>query len=406
MIKVPESNYTDYYEQARFQITWRIIVVLSAVLLLLDIGFYAIEPRFVLHYTLGFLITLLSAFYLYYRRNYKPVAIVVSITSFFLVVSSLYFIPRAVHYIEPFWLFIITLYLYFTLGKWWGSAMLIADILALVIYFNFFLNKNIQNFEELARGQSITMSVEFATCVLILGYIVHQFIITNRYAEEQMRLSNEALKIEKNLVEKQNKEKTVLLQEIHHRVKNNLQVVTSLLRVQASKLSSQEAQLNFQDAINRIMTMALIHQKMYEKENLSEIELNDYFSDLIEDIRNSGLTDRQIVINLDIQIERIGAKTIVPLALMINELTTNSMKHASSKEDTLRISLALSEGVGGKILMRYKDNGSWKEAGTDTSFGLQLIETFTEQLEGELKRESNSDGTEYSFELNNLEIYG
>lgn len=404
MFQIPKSDYVDYYEQARFDITWRIIVVLSIVLLVLDIGFYFIEPRFVLHYSLGLILLGVSGVYLKLKGKYKPVAFFVSSTAFVLVITSLYFVPRSVHYIEPFWLFIITLYGYFTLGKWWGSLMVAGDILALVVYFNLFLNDNIKSFDTLTIGQSITMSLEFATCILILGYIIHQFIVANRYAEDKLRLANEALLKEKQLVEKQNKEKTALLQEIHHRVKNNLQVVTSLLRIQSNKLSSEEAKSNFQDAINRIMTMALIHQKMYERDNLSEIEIKDYFKDLLNDLRSTGMTDREVRIDFEIKIERIGSKTIVPLALMINELTTNSMKHAIPDKGDLNIRLELSEAPYGKIVMNYSDNGSWKESNSEESFGLQLIEIFTEQLEGEYKRQIETGKTSYEFQLTNLEI--
>ena len=105
------------------------------------------------------------------------------------------------------------------------------------------------------------MSVEFVFAMVLIGFIVKQFIHVNEYAENMRSNAFEALKSEKIVVEKQHVEKTVLLQEIYHRVKNNLQVIISLLGIQSQELKSEEARKSFNEAISRVMTMSLIHQK-------------------------------------------------------------------------------------------------------------------------------------------------
>src|SRR5690606_8061868 len=111
------------------------------------------------------------------------------------------------------------------------------------------------------------MTIEFFISMFLIGFVMYQFGLINKYALKNTSEAFEELKSEKQIVEFQNKEKTVLLQEIHHRVKNNLQVIVSLLRIQSRELKSEEAKVGFQDAITRILTMSLIHQKLYEKES-------------------------------------------------------------------------------------------------------------------------------------------
>ena len=204
------------------------------------------------------------------------------------------------------------------------------------------------------------------------------------------------------MIQLQNLEKTALLQEIHHRVKNNLQVITSLLRLQAAEIESSDAKIHFNEAINRVMTMSLIHQKMYQEKNVSQIDSSDYFKTLIEDIIRSSSIHIPIEIEVVSKLEKVGSKTIVPLALLIAELVSNSMKHAFLKSG--KISVYFSEEYAGNFTVVFKDNGVWKEQTSDSTFGLQLIETFTEQLEGTYSRDSEKSGTLYQFSLANLDV--
>jgi two-component sensor histidine kinase len=404
-IKVPKSNYTDYYEQARFKLTWNINIVLVVTLLLLSIVFAFIEPKFVMHYGIGTGLTFFSAIYMAIKREYRRVSIFLCIASYLLVSSSVWLVPNSVHYIEPFWIFIISLYAYFALGRWWGFAFLVGNVITTSTYFLFWLNPNLVEFEALTAVQTITMGMEFTLCATIMGYIIHQFISTNMRAEIQVKKANEEVVREKKIVERQDKEKTILLQEIHHRVKNNLQVITSLLRMQSSKIVSKEAQLHFQDAINRIMTMSLIHQKMYEKDNLGQVNLEDYINSLVEDLIESGISDMKITFEVRTELERVGAKSIVPLALMLTELTSNTLKHAfkdKAAQPKIGIQILLDWSDENAFVLEYSDNGQWRES-EEESFGLELIETLTEQLEGSYSRVNDGQGTKYTFKLKKLD---
>lgn len=404
MLNAPETEFEDYYERARFKLTWNINLSLVAGLFLMSLMFIFFEPRFLFHYAAGCVMAFIGLVYLKIYRKYRTIALSISIFGFLLVVSSIFFLPGALHYIEPFWLLNISFYAYFTLGRKWGNTFLLLTILASGVYFITTLNSNIALFQPMSLGQALAMAGEMTISVLIIGYIVHQFLSTMAYAESKYRGSNAELIDEKRNVEVQNKEKTLLLQEIHHRVKNNLQVITSLLRIQASKLDSEEAKSNFQDAINRIMSMALIHQKMYERENLSEIELYDYFNSLLRDLIHSSGHVVDIKTDVEINVKSVGAKSIVPLALIITELVTNSLKHAFDDEGEKLIQLKInSTDVPNEFDVIYFDSGKWKASERSDSFGLSLVETFTEQLEGSFKRELRDHGTYYHFKLMKLE---
>ena len=173
--------------------------------------------------------------------------------------------------------------------------------------------------------------------------------------------------------------------------------------MQSDKLVSQEARDNFQDAINRVQTMSLIHQKMYQNENLSKIDLPEYVESLCNDILRINNTHRLVEKELHINFGDVGTKTIVPLGLIITELISNSVKHAFDTIQKPRICLSVEcDPKSGDILFYYEDNGKWKTPEKE-SFGIQLIDTFTEQLEGHYTFSAEGGSTSYDFRLQNLD---
>lgn len=373
------------------------------ILLIMTELFVMIEPRFVLHYLLGAILTGVGLLIMRTKRKYEPTALISAVFAFFLVTSSIFFIPNAPHFIEPFWLLNIVLYVFFVLGTRWGIGFLLAAIIVVGTYLIFGFKSNILSILEFPTSRLYSMAIEFGVCLLLLGYIVIQFISANNYVSEKYRELNELALEEKHQIAAQNKEKTALLQEIHHRVKNNLQVVTSLLRLQSGKVSSEESKLNFQDAINRIMTMASIHQKMYEEENLSEIDLNEYFSSLLSDLISSNAPEKNVNLELKISLPKFGNKSIVPLALIITELVTNSLKHGFKEKSEGTIGLTMAKIDNDTFELIYFDNGNWIEKRSDNTLGLELIETFAEQLDGFYRFNREANKSIYRFELSQIE---
>tara|TARA_B110000285_G_scaffold118511_1_gene134224 strand:- start:243 stop:737 length:495 start_codon:yes stop_codon:yes gene_type:complete len=160
-------------------LTCNITIVLAVFLFLIFCFFLIIEPKFAAHYGVGTLFTALAIYWLFIKRQYKGVAKMLTVCSYFLVNTSIFFLPNPVHYIEPFWIFIIALYAFFTLGKNWGLFFILVNLISIGFYFVFFLYENISRIEAISLGQALGMTLEFALCCGIIGYVVNQFLSTN-----------------------------------------------------------------------------------------------------------------------------------------------------------------------------------------------------------------------------------
>lgn len=402
LFKEPSNSYTDFYDIARFRLAWNMNVLFTLSLFLVSVFFFFTNKITFLQYFSGFVITLTGVIYLYVTRTYKTVSYFITAASLGLVFFSLITVNNIPHMIEPLWMVIITIFTYFNLGKIWGHVVLTIVALFLSYYFLYHLNYNEPIKYIFSKSELIGLILEICICLFVIGYIIYNFIQTTSYAEQKLRDVNEVLNAQYKLIHSQNEEKTVLLQEIHHRVKNNLQVITSLLRLQSSEIESEKTKSQFTDAINRVMTMSLIHQKMYQEKNLSQIDASDYFKTLIQDLIHSSSIKIPIDITINSELKRVGTKTIVPLALLVAELVSNSLKHAFETEG--KITVFIGPEMNGKFNLEFIDNGNWKTRQNESSFGLQLIETLNDQLEGTYTRRSSDSGTRYNFKLSNLDV--
>jgi len=191
------------------------------------------------------------------------------------------------------------------------------------------------------------------------------------------------------------KEKEVLLREIHHRVKNNMQVMSSLLNLQSQHLDDPRSLEIFRTSINRIRSMALIHDKLYRSESLSTIDFPEYVRDLLRGLFAACGPEVGVDLNLGIDPLSLNIDTAIPLGLIINELVSNSLKHAFPDGSEGEISVTLHH-QDGHMVLAVSDNGSGFPEGLDfmntESMGMQLVVTLVEQLEGtiSLKRDGET----------------
>ena len=187
-------------------------------------------------------------------------------------------------------------------------------------------------------------------------------------------------------------EKVVLLKEIHHRVKNNLQVISSLLRLQAGTLEDPKGREFFAESQRRVRAMALIHEQLYQSSNLAQINFKDYVTNLVQYLRRShsqGLSNIEIQVSAeDVNIEMDQA---VPLGLMVNELVSNSLKHAfppGHPAGTGKIWITVQRDTSGGLVVSVGDNGAGIPETLDIenspTMGLQLVNSFVTQLRGQL----------------------
>lgn len=210
----------------------------------------------------------------------------------------------------------------------------------------------------------------------------------------------QALLNEKRKLEEANERIYVLIKEMHHRVKNNLQVIASLLRLQSATFTDERLQAAFDQSQNRVTSMALIHEKLYKGDELAMVDVGNYIHELFAELVRLNDVSEQISYGTDIDSGlAFDLTTMVPLGLLINELITNSFKHAFKGRDSGRIMLAIHMAEPKVFDIRYSDNGvgiPWDKMQDDgTTLGISLIESLVEQINGRMTVEGDEQGTRY-----------
>jgi PAS domain S-box-containing protein len=199
------------------------------------------------------------------------------------------------------------------------------------------------------------------------------------------------------------KEKEVLLREVYHRVKNNLQVIASLLSLQAASSKDPQAATMFRESQNRVKAMALVHEKLYQSHDLANIDFNAYIQSLVMSLlRSYGVLANAIAVNISVENVSLSLDTAVPCGLLVNELVSNALKHAfprldRSKDEKGELTIRLRPVGQDTFELIVRDNGIGMPPAVDLahpeSFGLKLIATLARQLRGTLECRSNG-GTE------------
>jgi two-component sensor histidine kinase len=190
----------------------------------------------------------------------------------------------------------------------------------------------------------------------------------------------------------------VLVREIHHRVKNNLQLVMSLLNLHARRIRDPRAEAAFAEARSRINALATLHRRLYESESLQQVDLRWFLEDLCVELRRGGLAgSRHIELSVHAPDEVIGPEVAVPLGLLVTEAITNAYKHAFPGRDDGRIEVRVTRDAPTHLTLLVTDNGAGFEPADKEPGGLgrSLIDAFVRQLHGELEIKSNA-GTQVS----------
>jgi two-component sensor histidine kinase len=188
-------------------------------------------------------------------------------------------------------------------------------------------------------------------------------------------------------------EKEWLLKEIHHRVKNNFHIVASLLEIQSSYLKNQEALSAIKESQHRIHSMSIIHQKLYQSENLSTIHMPEYIYELVEYLRESYLIRDNIGFALQIENIELNHASAITLGLILNEAITNAIKYAFGNAEGGQISISLARISDSQTLLTIADNGRGLpvdfKARIGSSMGMELLQGLTDDLGGTLSIDTN-----------------
>ena len=271
--------------------------------------------------------------------------------------------------------------------------------------------------EFLEKAQS-TLKNHFIPVIMITGYPNEEQQIKAfslgcyDFIGKPISLLELKLKVEKFLhikrqVEKQIREKEVLLREIHHRVKNNMQIISSLLRLQSRYTKDKQILDIFKASQNRIESMAFIHEKLYQSKDLTRVDFTDYVNTLTRNLFTTyGVSTARIKLNIDIKNVSLPLDKAIPCGLIINELVSNSLKHAfpPDKEGEIKIALHLSNGNKWQLIV--SDNGVGIPEDIDfrntKSLGLHLVTILAEdQLRGEINL-NRTEGTEFKIRFKEL----
>lgn len=234
---------------------------------------------------------------------------------------------------------------------------------------------------------------------MVINEAVNGYVANSQDLTEQITYQQ---KLEESL-----QEKDTLLAEIHHRVKNNLAVITSLMELQAMKSDKDELRDLLRMAQRRIQTIATIHELLYNAESLSYINFGENITHLVKSIEDMYEGEKQIITDIDAHFVAMNIAQAIPCALIVNEVITNAFKHAFEERESGRIYVRLFE-ENAAVCIEIEDDGvglpeNFTQSNS-TSIGMTIIHSLKEQLDGDLKFSSRDDGTTFSFSFRKTDV--
>lgn len=239
----------------------------------------------------------------------------------------------------------------------------------------------------------------FGACFVLLSVNIyyHTIFVTKevyRQAKEEAELNLFQLQQTQKQVEASLREKEVLIKEVHHRVKNNLNIIYSLLNLQSKRIKDENLMKIFANSKNRIKAMVIVHEHLYKSEDLAEIKFNEYINNLVDHLFSSyhQISDIKPVIEVEPLV--VDIEIAIPCGLLINELITNSFKHAFPDDRNGEINIQLYQDKAEKLHLSIWDNGigiaadiDWKN---NSSMGFKLVQILSKQLQAKLEFDFNT----------------
>ena len=272
----------------------------------------------------------------------------------------------------------------------------------------------IMQFESIANGdKSCSFDAELITFNKNVRHVHLKWTVVDGYEDtyEKVYLSTtdvtKRILSENQRLKSSNAQKELLLKEIHHRVKNNLQIITSLLRLQSNSVEDVSVSDLFELSLHRINSMAFVHDMLYQSKDFSHIDFQPYLDTLLESLIASlkppGLT---IDLNIEAGNIQLNINTSISVGLIVNEVITNSIKHGFTDCETGNIQISITPEENNGFCLEISDNGNGFELTSDIesieTLGLQLIYSLIDQLNGTIHKLDNVKGTHYEIRFNEL----
>lgn len=346
------------------------------------------------------LFCIIHLFVLKITKNTTVSSIVFSVLIYTILFGNMFFNKETLHFGGAFWIIVLIIFAAFNLGKKWGIVIAVISVLTFAGYTSFILKDDLQGAINFPDIIFYALGLEASVALIIIFYLMNTFIKTNKLVAEQLRITNLNLEKQNKIVNEQHHEKIIMLKEIHHRVKNNLQVISSMLRLQSGKINNNTNNIDlvFEEAQNRIQAMALVHQRMYQTENIAKINAESYLKELALDLLKLHATNQEVDLTIKATISNFNMKHIVPMGLVLNELISNSLKHGIKEKGKMNISFTQEHD---KIIFEYQDNGvGFDDIKVEKGFGLDLIDVFTSQMDSNFTLiTSMSNGVKYTFSI-------
>ncbi|MFZ9028126.1 MAG: sensor histidine kinase, partial [Crocinitomicaceae bacterium] len=285
---------------------------------------------------------------------------------------------------DTMWCMLVAIFAYFLFGSLVGTFVLLFNLAGVLLFLLYAGELSIANKGINHEVVDFKLVLNVFYVGLALAFILHKLVSNSREVNRRYQAENE--------------ENEVLLKEIHHRVKNNLQIIASLLRLQSADIENEVVKDHFNEAVSRIRSMSMIHEKMYQNEDKANVDVASYMESLAREISSLFCSDCHMNLKVHSEVDKMNINVLVSLSLIFNELVTNSIKHGFMDRGSGAIELDIQKGD--KIVtMTYSDNGTWKQPKGGITFGLDLIQTLTDQMDGAYELTKSEGKTTYEFKI-------
>lgn len=390
---MPNSNKTRYKTNDQTRLFYRFVYIssaltaLSGILCLYPLHIYGVIPAALFSYTV---LLLINVAIFKQRGNLKLAAIRSAIIS---MVATLAIILFSGGINSPF-IFILAV---IVLGGYAGARIFGTVYLYAIMFAIVFIYAIGELQIPFVTNEVPTESQPHFSLISILLAV---YLVGGVFGRNLLR-AHRALKKSKSEIEMRISEKELLLREVHHRVKNNLQTVSSLLSLQGKNTSNEKIKALIHGSQNRVISMAIIHEMLYIRNDLSKIEFRSYAKELTDYLINSSDgKNKNILFQIDIPEVQLSIDTAILLGLLINEAVTNSLKYAFLNKARGLITIALTkEATENCYLLGISDDGIGFSEDLDfrthKSLGLKLIHNLARQLSGSVNRSPCEKGTNY-----------
>lgn len=377
----PNTKYSSLREIGKFNMVWNTNAVLMPIFFILfTVLFFLGNPSYKTA-LFSFCFCLVSYLFLQYFKTYKVIAILELIIGT-IVIQALIFVVDETRLVPALmWGILLSIIGNYLFNLKVGTVILLLNMTGVILYLSFGSLETIKVLGMDPVNLNPGLIFDILYVAFAFTYVLHRFGRT---------ISDTNLKYKRQIDKNE-----VLIKEIHHRVKNNLQIISSLLKLQSSESENELVEMHFKEAIGRIKSIALVHEKIYSTDDFSEIDLPSYLRKLSDDILDSFNQRGKATIDIETNLSKVDLNNFVPFSLILNELITNSIKHGFDGVNNGYIRISLN-AIKDQMVVVYEDNGVWKEKSGHHSFGLDLLEILTEQLDGTCVHE-HSNGTTYTF---------